>query len=1454
MSALRNVPRAAAKAMMGAIVIFAVAMPIAAVATPAGAATGPTITTVYNFNSTFSGTAVPFSQAEVWQGGGTYDLWIQGTGFAANLAGATFTTTAPGVTVDDFTEVSSTLAEVEIDTSAATTQGFYPVTITDSNGTATYANGLGVNASTNIASATLSNFPANANVWTVLTGTLLAAPGEHIHLFDGAGNDLGALTQVTTSQSSTSVLVNSLTQGLAAGTYYLVPEGLYGTWADGGEFGNMFPISVVAPVITGLQPAAGLVIPATTLVETVIVTGNGFLPGATLGFGGASPGTSTYTSNGVTLTLLGAPTVTPTTITQVITVSGAGTPSQVNVYVQNPGGYTLSAPNALGIGEPGVTPTTGPSLICGACTLSFGVSGMVAPVATAFPVTVGTTANFTSAAGPSFTGTVSAVSGSSVIINATPPRYASATLSAATAAGATTLPLSSTTGLAPGMALTVVDGGSTELLKAGAVSAGSVVVPATLFAHAAGVTVEWSLASTLYTVTINNGTYTEGGPVTVNANTTTTDHQTPNPEVNGDAVAATGNVIKYGGSFTFLATLPGFGFGSSSTGKLVNSVNGGPASGSVSINPLSGDKALVTVTMPSSVTSSASLTASNDGGSGAARLADGVHFVNTDGNSGQAGDTAGMPIGEFKAAFTTASLPAGFGVGSTVTATTAGPSQTFVVSAVESGDTATSTTATTVVTFSTAAGFNIPTNAAWSAGVASATPPLNLDMELFNGTGAAQYFGLSTNSTFGPASYLDLTGSISVGAVTPSSLGQGATAIPVVVSIGGDGVVYDCSDYTVSSSNTSVSFGAVTACTAGSLTTTMTIAPGATLSGNVPITVQGGYGGGATSSTAIFAITAGPTITSVTSLGTLSSGESGAFTIMGTGLTIGAGFSVSIINGAGPYAGSPDTGTANGAPGISVTGCYNPGGLDTEVTCVLNVGVGSQAGPHTVAVTGTTASGSGSTSNASVVVTIAAPTISAITPTNVAFTYGGTWTATLVNYGTLTPTLVSGLSCESSIELTDGSVVGDVQNCNLTYLSASQVTVSMSGFGGHLAPFFAAGDSVIFSIGNAVAWADSPAVLVTSASHEDVFSGPIVAGTTATLQIAGANFMPSSTVISPFTGITVGTVTVLSPELLTVSLTVASNYDGTYELSVGQTGFFSNAALTVIEQPYIEEVNGVDAVSDGGSPYSNLNGTSDTLVITGYNFAQGAVVSTGTPSDGTFGTPVLSECSTYYNLCDEITVPVKWTTFSGATPVVTSLIVTNPPGWGTATSVGEIQINPAPAVTGGPYYVPTFSTSVEVTISGTGFQPGVTISATNSPVYTVSLANSTSTTLTLLVTTTSAATTGTSSTVTVTNPDTGTTSFSLNGGPAPVPPLTVSKTFGRPAHIGKTTHFVLNGTNMAGASVSVSKKGVSVKETGNTATSIGVSVTVKKGTKVGTAKLHITNANGSATVSFSIKK
>ena len=243
-----------------------------------------------------------------------------------------------------------------------------------------------------------------------------------------------------------------------------------------------------------------------------------------------------------------------------------------------------------------------------------------------------------------------------------------------------------------------------------------------------------------------------------------------------------------------------------------------------------------------------------------------------------------------------------------------------------------------------------------------------------------------------------------------------------------------------------------------------------------------------------------------------------------------------------------------------------------------------------------------------------------------------------------------------------------------------------------------------------------------------------------------------------------GTITIPSTATAGTDTVTVTNANGGSDVS---PDYFNVAAAPSITTPSV------------ATPMPILDGVPTTVTITGTGFAAGAVVTGAVAGVDTFGTATVSNSANAADLCtglisiaypagdfcNTISVMVTPVSYSGSTPILDGLVVTNPVGGGAVTVQNDLTINPVPTVTG-VYYVPTFTTNAEITINGTGFETGITASSAN-PDYTVLAVASTPTTVTLLVSTDSNATSGTSSTITLTNPDGGSGTFPLNGGPNP---------------------------------------------------------------------------------------
>src|SRR5665213_2762858 len=146
----RRIQRHLVKALAAGAVLVAAALPMA-IASVAGAAGGSITSVAFTPQGT---TPNSFGQ------GGSGNVVITGTGFAASGGTVTVTSNAPGLTFSGATEPASTTeVDAAFASTSATVPGSYSITVTDSNGVATLANAITVDAAptvTSLAPASLS--------------------------------------------------------------------------------------------------------------------------------------------------------------------------------------------------------------------------------------------------------------------------------------------------------------------------------------------------------------------------------------------------------------------------------------------------------------------------------------------------------------------------------------------------------------------------------------------------------------------------------------------------------------------------------------------------------------------------------------------------------------------------------------------------------------------------------------------------------------------------------------------------------------------------------------------------------------------------------------------------------------------------------------------------------------------------------------------------------------------------------------------------------------------------------------------------------------------------------------------------------------------------------------------------------------------------------------------------
>jgi hypothetical protein len=1387
--------------------MVAAALPAMALSGTASAATtAPTLTC-----DVASAVACASGYAVIGQGfGGSFNAG--GTGFANDQAvggNVTLTTTAPGVTFSNVNETSATTLTATIDSTSATTAGFYPVTLTDDNGTATFAVGLGVDNGPQItAIAGNAGTAGGANSTVTVTGSFLngspLTPGS-TPTVTLTGTGAPSLVGLPTASNDGTKLTFTVSNSAAAGTYGISITSLWPSPGNGVATSSYTVNGAATPVsITAVTPNE-LGIPTTNpSSETVTISGTGFELGAVL------------TTPGYTDVAVSNPTfVNSTTMTELITVSPGAAVGELNISIVNPDTSSVSGTGLIGIGEAATSTAAGPAApvapALGAVTgsLTPGTSSILHVQGTStFPITTGSTVNVhqtgVTNVSESLTGTVLSVDSTNTAdIRVEVPRFATTVTSAATLVGATTLPVSDASGFAATGIATIVDGTSSENVTVSAVTATTITVSATKYAHAAGVTVEVPFPAHVGdTLSVNNGTNTETAPVTINAEAAATYEST--------AGATLGTLDP--GTYTINAYVPGFGFG---TGSAVTfqSFNGATpdndgVTGTVAV--VNGNTATLTVTVPK-VRSSATgdyLTTTATAGQNALQLNSVVNNALTPTGNIAVGDSLTINADAF---YTTP--------------------ETVTVTAVNTG--------TNVVSITPA----LADNHTGGASGVGATITDNSDPQSLTDTVQAAI----TNGSGG----LDLVGPVgapfftftTAGTMTASlnPVGAGAAAAPEVLTLSQATPDVTAADWTASSTTTGVTFGAVTAVGGAGTTISVPInvAPGTAAAASVPISVTDGletYSG-------TIAIVAGPTISAVTAVGNLTAGSVG-FTIgvTGTNFVVG-GMSCSTSDPAvtcvvdTTVTDSTTTATVSLTPGAAMLNGSDSLTLTYSVGVAATDGAGTLAGAFTVS---------------------GQPTVTAISPTVIPATTDPTLTVTGTAFAASLPVCTVVITAPN---LTTTSGV-----CTATDVSATSATIT--GY-----PTAAGGYSDVFTFGTSTSTAFTPSVLnQTDPVNSYLVSGSVlnnfdlpatiaVGSTTVPFHIVGTGYLAGATVT-----LTAGTATVteVTPNAIFGTVTIPSTVTGPFPLIDTATVTNTNGGADVTALFYVEAP---PAITTPGSvvPKPILDGVPTTITITGTGFVAGAVVTGAVAGVDTFGPATVTNSSNAADLCtglatvrtnsaftadtcNTITVLVTPVSFSGSTPILDGLVVTNPVGGGSATLQNDLTINPVPAVTG-TYYVPTFTTNAEVVINGTGFESGITASSAN-PDYTVLAVSSTPTTVTLLVTTDSNATSGTSSTITLTNPDGGSGTFPLNGGPNPntVTPAPKATAVHGVVHTGKTTTVTISGTHFYGQpKITSNAKGTTARVSKDNGKLLTVKVTTKKTTPKGVHTFIIRFANGGQT-------
>ncbi|MCW2498228.1 Calx-beta domain-containing protein, partial [Jatrophihabitans sp.] len=324
-------------------------------------------------------------------------------------------------------------------------------------------------------------------------------------------------------------------------------------------------------------------------------------------------------------------------------------------------------------------------------------------------------------------------------------------------------------------------------------------------------------------------------------------------------------------------------------------------------------------------------------------------------------------------------------------------------------------------------------------------------------------------------------------------------------------------------------------------------------------------------------------------------------------------------------------------------------------------------------------------------------------------------------------------------------------------------------------------------------------------------------GVAKTVTVNGANFGSGTTVTVSGTGVTPSGLVLVSANQLTVKLTpTATASAGARDVVVHRAGVASSCTgcLTVVLAPTLTSV----------SPSVIGAGATETVTLTGTNFASGASVTTGAATVTAAVTAV-----TPTSITATLTVNVAAPT--GALPIR----VTNPDS-GTAVCSTCLTITPHPVIGTLSQTSLQVGATVPLTLSGSQFQSGAVL--TFGPGVTASVTSVTSTSITATFHVAATATPGAVA-LRVTNPDGGTAKcscFTVTPGP------TVTAVSPSSVVHGSTVNVTITGTRFAaGATVAMNNVAVSNVVVVNS-TTITATFKVSKTAPLVTEKVTVTNA------------
>jgi streptogramin lyase len=565
-------------------------------------------------------------------------------------------------------------------------------------------------------------------------------------------------------------------------------------------------------------------------------------------------------------------------------------------------------------------------------------------------------------------------------------------------------------------------------------------------------------------------------------------------------------------------------------------------------------------------------------------------------------------------------------------------------------------------------------------------------------------------------------------------------------------------------------------------------------SGATPFTLQVVDASGARTS-APFALTIKPSLGTITSISPVSGvqGTTVPVTINGTNFAQGATVTV--------------TNSTNNA-GVTVSNVVVASA--TQIDATFTIASGAPLGPDNV----TVSTSAGATPPAVFTVLPAAPVLTSITPAIGAV--GTSVTVTLAGNN-----FVAGATVQVSV---NGVTATNVSVTSATQITATLVIASSAAIGpANVAVTTPGGTS-----GSAV-------FTITSLALTSISPANGAQGASVQVTLTGAGFVAGAQVVSSSSNVTVSKVSVVSATQIMATLNIAATASpGPVNITVTAGGLNSPAVTFTVGplQPVLMSI----------APASGAQGANVAVTLTGTGFATGdTIVIPGNSGITASGVKVVGSTQIMATFAIAANAPLGTVNIAVSGPGASVAFVPASVPFTVLAPLTLQTLSPAIGAQG---------TTVQVTLTGTGFATGATVSV-NNPGVTVSNVMATSTQITATLTISATAATGPANlTVTVGGATSAPLTFTVS---SPAPTVTAISAASIPQ--GSSATVTLTGTNFTTAvTITSTNPGVTASDivlTGST--QISATLTIAAGAATGPTSIIVSLPGvGSAAIGINI--